>query len=91
LPDIFDSPRITPDQQRNDVVGEIAGNGKLTSIQRGIPKTVDAVFGCNLERDEIASGTADNHFGVSNSHSRFISLVTPILLRRVSAATSQEW
>ena len=50
------------------MIGEIAGDRKFASVQGGVAEAVDAVFSDDFQRDEIASGTANDNFGVNNFH-----------------------
>src|SRR4029077_5168320 len=45
LPSVFDAARVAADEKRNDVIGEIAGDGELAAVERGVTEAVDAVFG----------------------------------------------
>src|SRR5882724_2457366 len=75
LPEVLNSPCIAPDEKWNDVVGEVTGNCEFPAVQRGIPQAVDPVFCRNLQRYEIPARTANNHFGIGDSHLWFTSLV----------------
>ena len=68
MPDVFGLKRIAPDQARNKVILQIADDGQFASIQSGVTQTVDALVGFDLQGDEIASGTADNHLCAENFH-----------------------
>src|SRR6266446_493608 len=68
LPNVLDSPRVSPDQNWNDVVGEIARHGKLAAVKRGIPEAINPVFCRNLQRYEVASWATDNHLRISDLH-----------------------
>ena len=61
------SQTTAADQQRDDVIGQIAGHREFTSMQRGVAQTIESVFGEEFKRDEIAPGRAANHFRVSES------------------------
>jgi hypothetical protein len=54
------------------VVIQIAGNDKFAPVQCGVTETVDSVFGDDLQRDEITSRAAEDHFGVDNSYRSFL-------------------
>ena len=69
LPDFFNLAGVAADQRRDEVIGQIAGHSQFTSIQRGVTQTIESIFGDEFKRDEIASGRADNHFRVGDSHS----------------------
>ena len=58
--------RVATDEAGQHVIGQIAGNGKFAAIQCGIAETMDAAAGLNLQRDEIAAGTSDDHAGIDN-------------------------
>ena len=53
LPDVLDAPRVAADEQRHHVVGEVARHRELAAVERRIAEAVDAVFGLELERDEV--------------------------------------
>jgi hypothetical protein len=66
---VFNLAGVAADQRRGDVIGQIAGHSEFPSIQRGVTQTIESIFGDEFKRDEIASGRADNHFRVGDSHS----------------------
>ncbi len=68
LPDIFDAPRVPPDDQRQDMVAEITRDRELASVQRRVAEAVDAVLRFELQRDKVASGAADDDFATGDSH-----------------------
>src|SRR6185295_10428446 len=68
LPHILDAARIASDDQRNDVVRQVACDGELASVQRRVAEAGHAVLGDELERDEIPSRAADDDPGVDDSH-----------------------
>ena len=50
------------------MVGEIARHRELAAVERRIPKAVNPVFCRNLQRYEVASRAADNHFRIGDLH-----------------------
>jgi hypothetical protein len=68
LPCVLDAPRVAADEQRHDMLAQIAGDRELPSIQRPVAQTVDAVLGHQLERDEVASRTRDDDLTVDYAH-----------------------
>ena len=68
LPDILDLAGIAADQKRKNVIVEIAGDGKFAPVEGGVAQTVEAVFGGEFNRDEIAARRTDDNFGVGNLH-----------------------
>jgi len=52
------------------VVGKIAGDRELASVQRRIAKTVDAVFGDEFQGDEITSWASSWFFKAFNRRDR---------------------
>ena len=68
LPHVFDSARVPADEHRHDVLREIAGNRELPPVERCVTETVDAVFGGQLERHEIAARAADDDPCVGDFH-----------------------
>src|SRR6266404_6175188 len=45
LPSVLDAACVAADEKRNDVIGEIAGDGEFAAVERGVTEAVDAVFG----------------------------------------------
>src|SRR4029077_5568985 len=45
LPEVFDATGVAADEKRDDVIGQIAGDGKFAAVERGVTEAVDAVFG----------------------------------------------
>src|SRR5258706_4459548 len=45
MPSVFDAPRVAADENRDYVIGEIAGDGEFAAVKRGVTETVEAVFG----------------------------------------------
>jgi hypothetical protein len=68
VPGIFDPSRVAANEQRDDVLGQVGGNGEFASIQRRVADARQPVFGLYLERDEVAPRRTDNHFRVSDFH-----------------------
>src|SRR4029077_14064762 len=53
---------------RNDGIGEIAGDGELAAVERGVTEAVDGVFGGGFKRYQVAAWAADDDFGVGYAH-----------------------
>jgi hypothetical protein len=68
LPHVLDPSRVAIDEERNHVIAQVARHRELAAVQRRIAKTVHTVFGHELERDEVPSGTADDDFRVCDAH-----------------------
>ena len=68
LPRVFDAARVAADEQRHDVIAQVAGDGELAAIQRRVAQPVDAVLRYNLQGDEVSARAADNHFRVDDLH-----------------------
>ena len=47
---------------------EIAGDGELAAVERGVAEAVDALVGLDLERDEVAVRRADDQACGGNLH-----------------------
>jgi hypothetical protein len=79
MPRVLDASRVAADEQRDYVIGQVTGDGQLTAVQGCIAEAVDSVFGLDLERDEVASGTTDDDVCVDDFHA-----LTSLLLRPLS-------
>ena len=77
LPGIFDASRVAPDQQRRDVIGEVARHRQLAAVHRRIAQPVDAVLGGQLERDEVAARRTDYDSRIDDTHLLNSQLPTP--------------
>src|SRR6185437_236493 len=66
LPRIFDASRIAADEIGNHVLLQVSGNRQLATVEGGIAETVYARARLDLQRDEIAPRTGDNHLGRCN-------------------------
>ena len=53
------------------MIAQIAGDGELASVERRVADAVETVFGDELQRDEVAAGTADDDFAFDDAHSWF--------------------
>ena len=69
LPDVFDAPRVAPLEERQHVVTQVRCDGELASVERRVAQSVDAVFGLELERDEVAPRAADDDLAADDLHS----------------------
>ena len=56
LPGVLDGIRVAADQQRRDVLFEVGHDRQLTTVQRGVPETGDAVGRGDPQGDEVPSG-----------------------------------
>src|SRR5206468_11561022 len=70
LPRVLDSARVSPDEQRDDVLLEVARHRQLAAVQRRVAEAVEPVLGRQLERDEVAARAADDHLAVDDLHRR---------------------
>ena len=68
LPGVLDPPRVAADQQGDDVLGEVARHRELAAVEGRVAEAVDAVFGDQLQRDEIAGRAADDDPAVDDAH-----------------------
>src|SRR5690606_32516724 len=68
LPDVLDLVRVTPDQAGNDMLFEIGHDRQFAAIERRVTNAVKALVGHDLDRDEIASGRADDDLDVGDFH-----------------------
>src|SRR5690606_21495343 len=66
LPDILDAMSVATDQAGDEVIGEIAGDGKFASVEGGISQSIHARAGLDPERDEITAGAGDNDAGIND-------------------------
>ena len=88
LPGVLDAPRVAADEQRHDVIGQVAGDRELAAVQRRVAETVDAVLGHELQRDEVAAGTADDDLGVDDFHRAVVHCGATRVGGRAAAARS---
>src|SRR5467141_2089582 len=42
LPEVFDAARVAADEKRNDMIGEITGDGEFAAVEGGVDEAVDA-------------------------------------------------
>ena len=68
LPRVFDAARVAADEQRDDVVAQIARDCQLAAVERRIAQAVDAVLGHDLQRHEVPARAADDDFRVDDLH-----------------------
>src|SRR5215469_4991559 len=68
LPGVCNAASIATDEQRRDVIGQIAGHREFATIQRSVTETIDAVFGHKLECHEVSPRTTHSHFRVDDFH-----------------------
>jgi len=68
VPRVLDAARVAADQERHDMVGQIARDGELATVERRVAQPVHAVFGDDLQRHEIPARAADDDFRVDDSH-----------------------
>jgi hypothetical protein len=68
LPGVFNLVGIPPDQQRNDVITQVADDGEFSPVERGIAKTRETVIGRELEGHEVAVRARDDDLGGFNLH-----------------------
>jgi hypothetical protein len=77
LPDVLDLMGVAPDQAGDDVIGQVAGDGQLAAVQRGVADAVDAVAGLDLQGDEISPRTGDDDSGGGDLRHVTLSLTRP--------------
>ena len=68
LPRVLDAPRVAADQQRDDVIGEVARHGELAAVHRRIPHAGDAVLDYELQGHDVPPRTADDDARVRDLH-----------------------
>ena len=68
LPDVLDAACVTSDEQRQDVIGQVAGDGELAAVERRVAEPVQAILGLDFHGDEVAPRTARDDPGVRNLH-----------------------
>jgi len=66
MPGVLNAARVTTEQCWDHVIVQVACNGQFAAVERGIAQAVDAVFGNDLERNEIAPRTGHDHAGLGN-------------------------
>jgi len=44
VPSVFDAARVATDENRNYVIGEIAGDGEFATVKRGVTEPVETIF-----------------------------------------------
>src|SRR5260370_30257726 len=72
MPGSFDFAGVAPDQKRDHVVRQVAGDRQFPTVERGITKTRDAVFRDELQRDEIPSRAANDDLGIRDSQASLL-------------------
>src|SRR5690606_8485688 len=68
LPGVLDAPRIATDEERQQVVVQVARDGELAAVERGVAEAGDAILRRQLEGDEVPAGTGDDDPGVGDPH-----------------------
>ncbi len=68
LPDVFDLVRVAADQARDHMVGEVARDGQLAAVERGVAEAREALVGLDLQRHEVAAGATDDDACVGDLH-----------------------
>ena len=96
LPRVFDASRIAADEIRDHVLLEVGRNRQLAAVERRIAEPVDARARLDLQRDEIAPRTRDDHLRrddravacrtLRRRNSSFTSDHSSMLLRKLAAA-----
>ena len=71
LPDILNAVRITADQLRAEVIFQIRGHRKFTSVEGGITQADDALVGGNLKGDKVTPRAGNKDFSPDNLHNPF--------------------
>src|SRR5262245_43520116 len=65
LPGVLDAARVAADQQRDDVLLQVARDRQLATVQRRVADPVQPVLGDELQRDEVAARRADDDAGLA--------------------------
>ena len=68
LPYIFNFLRIAANQQRADMILQIRGDRKLTTIQCGVTDSCKSFICRYFKSNEVASGATHDHFCANNFH-----------------------
>ena len=68
LPGVFDAVRVSAEQQRHDVIGEVRHDGEFASVERRVPEPDEPVVRGQAQGDEVAVGTRDDDFGAIDLH-----------------------
>ena len=68
LPYIFNFLRIAANQQRADMILQIRGDGKLTTIQCGVTYPCKSFICRDFKSNEVASGATYDNFCANNFH-----------------------
>ena len=66
LPGVLDAGRVPAEEQRADVVGEVAGHGELAPVEGGIADPGDALVRGELQGHEVAPRARDDDLGVDD-------------------------
>src|SRR5665647_2625745 len=68
LPRVLDVIRVPAEQQRSDVIAQVGGDRELAPVEGRVPEPDDAIAGRELQGDEVATGTRDNHVDALDPH-----------------------
>jgi hypothetical protein len=68
--DVLDLRRVTAEQRRDHMVGQVRRDRQLAAVQGCIADTMYALVGFYFERDEIAAWRADDDAAVGDLHRR---------------------
>ncbi len=68
LPGVLDTGGVPADQQRCDMVAQIARDGEFTAVESGVPDSGETVVGGDAQGDEVASGAGHEGFGRADLH-----------------------
>ena len=75
LPGVLNAPGVASDQQRDEVIAQIAGYREFASIQGGIAKAGYTFLGGDFQRDKISARATNNHLCVRDSHGLLLRLL----------------
>ena len=70
LPGVLDLVGVPADQQRNDVITQIAHDRQFAAVERRIPEARETVVGRELEGHKVAVGAGDDDLGGLDLHGR---------------------
>jgi hypothetical protein len=78
LPGVLDPGRVAAQQHRDDVVGQVGGDGQLPAVEGGVADPGDPLVRHDLEGDEVAPGAGDDHFRVRDLHGAALRGLIPV-------------
>jgi hypothetical protein len=68
LPGVLDPARVAADEEGDDVLAEVRGDGQLAPVEGCVAKPGEPLVGLDLQRHEIAPRAAHDDPGVGDLH-----------------------